>query len=113
MRGTCTVPSLQSLSDCGSTAYPPSALKCLQGSAARHPLQEAKIRGSNPACDKIFSGLSHTNDLKIGTPLATLPGSSVFTADALTTRPTRRSSDLETSTLVDALPDAWCHRVDA
>ena len=30
--------------------------------------------GSNPACAGIFPGLSHTSDLKIGTPLATLPG---------------------------------------
>ena len=30
--------------------------------------------GSNPACDRIFSGSSHTSDLKIGTPAATLPG---------------------------------------
>ena len=30
--------------------------------------------GSNPACARIFSGSSHTSDLKIGTPVATLPG---------------------------------------
>ena len=30
--------------------------------------------GSNPSCDRIFSGSSHTSDLKIGTPVATLPG---------------------------------------
>ena len=35
---------------------------------------ERKIPGSNPACAKIFPGLSHTSDLKIGTPVATLPG---------------------------------------
>ena len=28
----------------------------------------------NPACAGIFSGSSHTSDLKIGTPVATLPG---------------------------------------
>ena len=32
------------------------------------------IPGSNPACAGIFSGSSHTSDLKIGTPVATLPG---------------------------------------
>ena len=32
------------------------------------------IPGSNPVCDGIFPGLSHTNDLKIETPVATLPG---------------------------------------
>ena len=36
--------------------------------------RERKIPGSNPACAGIFSGLSRTSDLKIGTPLATLPG---------------------------------------
>ena len=36
--------------------------------------RERKIPGSNPTCAGIFSGLSHTSDLKIGTPLATLPG---------------------------------------
>ena len=30
--------------------------------------------GSNPPCAGIFSGSSHTSDLKIGTPVATLPG---------------------------------------
>ena len=29
--------------------------------------------GSNPACAEIFPGSSHTSDLKIGTPVATLP----------------------------------------
>ena len=38
--------------------------------------RERKIPASNPACDGIFSGSSHTSDLKIGTPVAvaTLPG---------------------------------------
>ena len=36
--------------------------------------RERKIPGSNPACGGIFSGSSHTNDFKIGTPVATLPG---------------------------------------
>ena len=40
----------------------------------RRPPRERKIPGSNPACAVIFSGSSHTSDLKIGTPLATLPG---------------------------------------
>ena len=34
----------------------------------RHPPRERKIPGSNPACDGIFSGSSHTKDFKIGTP---------------------------------------------
>ena len=30
--------------------------------------------GLNPSCAGIFPGLSHTSDLKIGNPVATLPG---------------------------------------
>ena len=32
------------------------------------------IPGSNPACDGIFPGSSHTSDSKIDTPVPTLPG---------------------------------------
>ena len=46
----------------------------LVGLVARRPPWERKIRGSNPACAGIFLGSSHTSDLKIGTPVATLPG---------------------------------------
>ena len=45
---------------------------CLVGLVVRHPPRERKIPGSNPACTGIFSGLSHTNDLKIVTPVAIL-----------------------------------------
>ena len=41
---------------------------------AWHPCRERKIPGSNPACAEIFTRSSHTSDLKIGTPVATLPG---------------------------------------
>ena len=44
------------------------------GLMARRPPRERKIPGSNPACAGIFLGSSHTSDLKIGTPVATLPG---------------------------------------
>ena len=40
----------------------------------RRPPWERKILGLNPACSGIFLGLSHTSDLKISTPVATLPG---------------------------------------
>ena len=40
----------------------------------RRPPRERKIPGSNPVCDGIFPGSSHTSDLKTGTPVATLPG---------------------------------------
>ena len=36
--------------------------------------RERKIPGSNPARAEIFPGSSHTNDLEIGTPVATLSG---------------------------------------
>ena len=38
------------------------------------PPREWKVPGSNPACAWIYSGSSHTSDLNIGTPVATLPG---------------------------------------
>ena len=44
------------------------------GLVVRRPPRERKIPGSNPACDAIFSESSHTSDLNIGTPVATLPG---------------------------------------
>ena len=46
----------------------------LVGLVIRRPPRERKIPNSNPACAGIFSGSSHTSDLKIGTPVATLPG---------------------------------------
>ena len=47
---------------------------CFVGLVVRRPPREHKISGSNPTCAGIFSGSSHTSDLKIGTPVATLPG---------------------------------------
>ena len=46
----------------------------LVGLVVRRPPWERKIPGLNPAWAWIFSGSSHTSDLKIGTPVATLPG---------------------------------------
>ena len=46
----------------------------LTGLVVRRPPREWKILGSNPTYDGIFLGSSHTNDLKIGSPVATLPG---------------------------------------
>ena len=45
----------------------------LAGLVLRRLSRERKILGANPACVGIFSGSSHTSDLKIGTPVATLP----------------------------------------
>ena len=51
----------------------------LVGLVVRRPPRERKIPGANPACAGIFSGSSHTCDLKIGTPVATLPGAWRYT----------------------------------
>ena len=53
-------------------ALPPPTASLAQW-LRRRP-RERKIPGSNPACDGFFSGSSHTSNLKIGTPVATLPG---------------------------------------
>ena len=42
---------------------------------------------SNPAGGGIFSGSSHTSDLKIGTPVATLPGAWRYGVSTGTGRP--------------------------
>ena len=49
--------------------------------------RERKVPGSNPACAGIFSGPSHTSDLEIGTPVATLPGARHYRVNAGTGRP--------------------------
>ena len=43
--------------------------------------------GSNPACGGIFLGSSHNSYLKIGNPVATLPGTSCYRVSAGTGRP--------------------------
>ena len=64
-----------------------AALDRLVGLVVRRPPRERKIQGSNPACAGIFSGSSHTSDLKIGTPVATLPGAWRYRVSAGTGRP--------------------------
>ena len=54
------------------------------GLVVRRPPWERKIPGSNPTCAGIFSGSSHTSDLKIGTPVATLPGAWRYRVSAWT-----------------------------
>ena len=49
--------------------------------------RERKIPGSSPAYTEIFPGSSHTSDLKIGTPVATLPGAWRYRVSAGTGRP--------------------------
>ena len=59
----------------------------LVGLVVRRPPRERKIPGSNPACAWIFWGSSHTRDLKIGTPVATLPGAWRYRVSTETGRP--------------------------
>ena len=58
----------------------------LVGLVVRRPPREQKIPGSNPACDGIFSGSSHTSDSKIDTPMAALPGAWRYRVSAGTGR---------------------------
>ena len=53
----------------------------------RRPPPERKIHGSNPTCARIFSGSSHTSDLRISSPVATLPGAWRYRVSAGTGRP--------------------------
>ena len=59
----------------------------LVGLEVRRPPREWKIPGSNPACARILSGLSHTSDFKIGTPVAILPGAWRYRVSTGTGRP--------------------------
>ena len=59
----------------------------LVGLVVRRPPRERKIPGSNTACAGIFSGSSHTSDLKIGTPVATLLGAWRYRVSTGTGRP--------------------------
>ena len=59
----------------------------LVGLVVRRPPRERKIPGSNPACAGIFSGSSHTSDLKIGTQVVTLPGAWRYRVSTGTGRP--------------------------
>ena len=59
----------------------------LVGLVVRRPPPEWKIPGSNPAYTGIFSGSSDTSDLKIGTPVATLPGAWYYRVSTVTGRP--------------------------
>ena len=59
----------------------------LVGLVVRRPPRERKIPGSNPACTAIFPRSSHTSDLKIYTPVATLPGAWRYRVSAGTGRP--------------------------
>ena len=52
----------------------------------RRPPWERKVPGSNPACAEIFSWSSHSSDLNIDTPVATLPGAWRYRVSARTGR---------------------------
>ena len=59
----------------------------LVGLVVTRPPWERKVPGSNPACAGIFSVSSHTSDLNIDTPVATLPGAWRYRVSAATGRP--------------------------
>ena len=50
-----------------------SSLACLTGLVAKASISRAADPVFGSRLHKDFSGLSHTSDLKIGTPVATLP----------------------------------------
>ena len=77
--------STVSMFDCAYVLF--HARYRLVGLVVRRPPRERKIPASNPACDGIFSGSSHTSDLKNGTPVATLPGAWRYRVSAGTGRP--------------------------
>ena len=53
----------------------------------RRPPREGNTPGSNPACAEVFPGSSYTSGLKIGAPVATLPGAWRHRVSAGTGRP--------------------------
>ena len=57
------------------------------GTAAAASASKAEDPGSNPSCDEIFSGSSHTSELEIGTPVAALPGAWYYRVSTGTARP--------------------------
>ena len=59
----------------------------LVGLVVWRPPRERKVPGSNPGGAGIFSGSSHTSDLNIATPVATLPGAWRYGVSAGTGRP--------------------------
>ena len=90
----CLSVCLPSLYVCRLLISPPPLLSSptslspdrLVGLVVRRPPRERKIPGSNPACAGIFSWSSHTSDLNIGTPVATLPGAWRYRVSAGTGR---------------------------
>ena len=82
--------SLPSLSVSPPSPHPSPPSPPLTASLAkwlRRPPRERKVPGSNPACAEIVSGSSHTSDLNIGTPVATLTGTWRYRVSAGTGRP--------------------------
>ena len=71
---------------CGKMLPPVTSYR-LVGLVVRRPPRERKVPGSNPASAGIFSGPSHTSDLNIGTPVATLSGAWRYRVSTGTGRP--------------------------
>ena len=72
-----------------ATNYLPrfTSLDRLAGLVVKVSAPRAEDPGSNPACARIFPGSSHTSDLKIGTPVATLPGAWRYRVSTENSRP--------------------------
>ena len=68
--------------DLMNTAARPLMADRLVGLVVKASAQRAEDSGSNPACAGSFSGSSNTSDLKIGTPVATLPGAWCYRVSA-------------------------------
>ena len=90
-----------SLSICLSVCLPACLPVCLSvshrlvGLVVRRPPRERNIPGLNPVCAGIFFGSSHTSDLKIGTPVATLPGAWRYRVSTGTGRPGVRPNQIQ------------------
>ena len=65
----------------------PPLFHCLDGIVVKASASGAEDPGSNLSCAGIFPGSSHTSDLKIGTPVATLTGAWHYRVSAGTGRP--------------------------
>ena len=55
---------------------------CLVGLVVKATASRVEDPGSNAVCPGIFSGSSHTSDLKIGTPVAILTGAWCYRVSA-------------------------------
>ena len=67
--------------------YLPRSDDCLVGLVVKAPASEAENPGFESHLRRDFSGSSHTSDLQIGTPVATLPGAKHYRVSSGTDLP--------------------------